>query len=95
MYPVCTAVGLTTRCSGLATLAAELDIVRRHAMTEYHKDPYRGPIADGLPGFAVSLFALALMVFLLRIFMPLWVVIATAVTAVAFFLLLRMPRRHI
>jgi len=58
-------------------------------MTEYHRGPYRGPISGGLPGLLVVGFSLVLMVWLLRIYVPISIVIVAAVAAVAFFFLLR------
>jgi len=62
-------------------------------MSEYHRGPYRGPIAGGLPGLLVVIFCLVLTAWFARMLFPVPVIVGLAVVAVGFFLLLRLPRR--
>jgi len=62
-------------------------------MSEYHRGPYRGPTAGGLPGLLVVIFCLILTVWFARMLFPLPVIAGLVVVAVGFFILVRLPRR--
>jgi len=78
---------------GCAAVAGELSDVRRPLVSEYHRGPYRGPISGGLPGLLVVIFCLILTVSFARMLFPIPVIVGLVLASVAFFVLLRLPRR--